>query len=476
MSHLRGANRSEVQLLPPCLDDYVAADSACRFIDAYVEGLDFQALGFGRAEPAATGRPGYHPADLLKLYLYGYLNRVRSSRRLEAEAQRNLEVIWLLRGLRPDFKTIADFRKDNRAAFKPLFKEFNLLCRRLDLFGAELVAIDGSKFKADNSSYRRYTPKELRELLAKVESRIDDYLSQCDHHDDQGGSGGASAPDLADKLEWLRQSKSHYEQLLGELEQSGQKEISHPDADARLMMGPHGYVLGYNVQVAVEAKHGLIATAEVTQNATDNGQLAPLAVAAKEQTGAVKLKVVADKGYYNAAPLQACEAAGIEPIVPKPTTAAQRDAQGQRVFGPERFLYDPAFDTYLCPAGQTLSYVAHYGRPDHRLAYYQNRQACRHCPIRRQCTPGSFRTIVRSALQEVMERTARRAHDNPRLLQKRQGLVEPVFGILRLWGHDRFLLRGLEKVRAEFSLSALTYNLRRVLNIVGPAPLLAALS
>jgi transposase len=471
---MRGADRSEVQLLPPCLDDYVAADSACRFIDAYVEGLDFQALGFGRAQPAATGRPGYHPGDLLKLYLYGYLNRVRSSRRLEAEAQRNLEVIWLLRGLRPDFKTIADFRKDNRAAFKALFKEFNLLCRRLDLFGAELVAIDGSKFKADNSSYRRYTPKELRELIVKIESRIDDYLSQCDHHDDEGG-GGAGASDLPDKLEWLRQNKGRYQQLLGELEQSGQSEISTPDAEARLMMGPHGYVLGYNVQVAVDAKHGLIAAQDVTQSASDTGQLAPLAVAAKEQTGAVRLKAVADKGYYNGAQLEACEQAAVEPIVPKPTATAQRDAQGRRLFGPERFPYDPASDTYQCPAGQPLAYSADYGRPDHRLAYYQNRNACRRCPIRRHCTTGLYRTIVRSPHQAAIERAAQRVRDHPHLLQKRKGLAEPVFGLLRLWGHDRFLLRGLEKVRAEFSLSALTYNLRRVLNLLGPMKLQAAL-
>jgi len=474
MSYARGRDRTEVQLLPACLDDYVPADSPCRFIDAYVEGLDFPALGFARAQPAATGRPPYHPADLLKLYLYGYLNRVRSSRRLEAEAGRNLEVIWLLRGLRPDFKTIADFRKDNRAAFPPLFKQFNLLCRRLGLFGAELVAIDGSKFKADNSSYRRYTPAELRELVAQIESRIEDYLSQGDDRDDEGGGGGAA--DLPDKLAWLRQNKGHYQELLDQLEQSGQSEISTPDADARLMMGPHGYVLGYNVQVAVDAKHHLIAAQDVTQSSSDTGQLAPLAVEAREQTGAVTLKAVADKGYYNAAQLEACEQAAVEPMVPKPTAAAQRDAQGRRVFGPERFLYDPGLAAYLCPAGQTLSCVGHYGRAGHRMAYYQNRHACRRCPVRSQCTPGSYRTIARSPHQEAMGRTARRVEQNPQLLQKRKGIVEHVFGSMRLWGHDHFLLRGLDKVRAEFGLSALTYNLRRVLNLLGPVKLLAALS
>lgn len=474
MSHLRGADRSEVQLLPPCLDDYVAADSACRFIDAYVEGLDFQVLGFVRAEAAATGRPGYHPADLLKLYLYGYLNRIRSSRRLEAEAGRNLEVIWLLRGLRPDFKTIADFRKDNRAAFKPLFKQFNLLCRKLGLFGAELVAIDGSKFKADSSGSRRYTPEQLRELIAKIENRIDDYLSRCDDQDDEGG-GGACGGNVQDKLEWLRQNKGHYQELLDELEQTGQKEISYPDADARLMMGPHGYVLGYNVQVAVDAKHDLIAAQDVVQSASDTGQLAVMALEAKEQTGAIKLKAVADKGFYHGAQLEACEHAGIEPFVPKPTAAAQRDAQGRRVFGPELFAYDPPLDNYRCPAGQPLSYVGHYDSAGHRMAYYQNRKACRRCPVRSQCTPGSFRTIARSAHQETLDRTARRVRLNPQLLEKRKGIVEHIFGSIRLWGHDHFLLRGLEKVRAEFSLSALTYNLRRVINLLGVKALMAAL-
>lgn len=474
MSYLRGADRSEVQLLPPCLDEYVPADSACRFIDAYVEGLDLSALGFGRAQPAATGRPGYHPADLLKLYLYGYLNRVRSSRRLEAEAARNLEVIWLLRGLRPDFKTIADFRKDNRAAFKPLFKQFNLLCRKLGLFGAELVAIDGSKFKADSSGYHRYTPEQLRELMAKIENRIDDYLSRCDDQNDEGG-GGACGGDVQDKLEWLRQNKGRYQQWLDQLEQTGQKEISHPDADARLMMGPHGYVLGYNAQVAVDAKHDLIVAQDVVQSASDTGQLAVMAVEAKEQTKAVKLKAVADKGFYHGAQLEACEHADIEPVVPKPTAAVQRDAQGRRVFGPELFVYDPLLDNYRCPAGQNLCSVGHYESAGHRMTYYQNRTACRHCPLRSQCTPGSWRTIARSIHQGAMERTARRVEQNPQLLKKRKGIVEHVFGFMRLSGHDRFLLRGLEKVRAEFSLSALTYNLRRVINLLGVKALLAAL-
>ncbi len=247
MSYLRGPDRSEVQLLPACLDDYVSQECPARFIDAYVESLDFQRLGFRHAQPAGTGRPPYHPADLLKLYLYGYLHRIRSSRRLEAEAVRNLEVIWLLRGVKPDFKTVADFRKDNRDVFKKLFKEFNLLCRKLDLFGAELVAIDGAKFKAVNNIRRHFTQEQLRELIQKIEKRIEEYLGELDSQDEQlqGVSGTADAQ-LNQKLALLKERKGRYGELLAKLESQGQSALALTDGDARKMKGPQGYLIGYN--------------------------------------------------------------------------------------------------------------------------------------------------------------------------------------------------------------------------------------
>lgn len=478
MSFLRGPDRGEVQLLPPCLDDYVAPECPARFIDAYVEGLDFQALGFARAQPAQTGRPPYHPADLLKLYLYGYLNRIRSSRRLEAEAARNLELIWLLRGVRPDFKTIADFRRDNREAFKRLFKQFNLLCRKLGLFGAELVAIDGSKFKADNNSWRHCSREQLRELIGKIESRIDEYLGQMDRDDDEG-SGGPGAPsrqDLEEKVAWLQARKGRYDQLLGDLEESPQQTVSLTDTDARRMKGSSGYVLGYNVQVAVDAKHDLIVAQDVTQSANDLDQLAPLAMAAKQELGVEKLQAVADTGYHEAGQLDACEQAGVEPFVPKADPIPVQGRQGQKLFPKARFSYDAAADVYHCPAGQTLTRQVQYRNRSKNLLVYYNLDACRDCQMRWQCTVRKYRVIARRTNEGASERAVARAAARTDLMACRRKIVEHVFGTLRHWGHDRFLTRGLQRVRAEFSLSALAYNLRRVLNLLSVEKLLAALS
>lgn len=479
MSYLRGPNRSEVQLLPPCLDDYVAPDAPARFLDAYVEGLDFRALGFTHAQPKATGRPPYHPADLLKLYLYGYLHRVRSSRRLEAEAARNLELMWLLRGLKPDFKTIADFRQDNRAAFKPLFQHFHLLCRRLELFGAELVAIDGSKFKAVNHSRRHYTPEQLRELLQKVQTRIDEYLGELDRQD-QAAAGVPGAPSrqaLEEKIAQLQERQGRYHDLLGGLKDSGQNEVSLTDPDSRKMKGAHGgHGIGYNVQVAVDAKHDLIVAEDVVQAANDRGQLAALAVAAKEELHVEKLRAVADKGYHEAGQLEACEQAGVETFVPDQGKTSGRSKDGQAVYPKEQFRYDAVADAYQCPGGQTLR-RGHESpsRGKNWIAYY-HRAACRICPLKSQCTTGAYRKIGRRTNEAVVERAAARVAARPEIVAERKTIVEHVFGTLRHWGHDEFLMKSLEKVRAEFSLSALVYNLRRVLNLRCVKDLLAALS
>ena len=473
MSYLRGPDRSQTQLLPPCLDDYVAPNASARFIDAYVEGLDFAVLGFTHAQPAATGRPPYHPADLLKLYLYGYLHRVRSSRRLEAEATRNLELIWLLRDLRPDFKTIADFRKDNRAAFKPLFKHFNLLCRKLDLFGAELVAIDGSKFKAVNNPRRYYTQEQLQELVQKVEARVEAYLGELDQQDAEA-EGVPAAPSraaLEEKIALLQTRKGRYDQLLAEMQASGQTEVSLTDADSR---GQKRVGVGYNVQVAVDAKHDLIAAPDVVQDANDRGQLSPMAVAAKEALAVEKLQAVADKGYHEADQLEACEQAGIETFVPAQGTTSGQTRDGRKVYPKEAFTYDAAADTYRCPAGQALprGHVAErHGKQ--RVEYYEP-AACRGCGQRAACTTSAFRKIARRVNEAVVERAAARVAGAPGVVAERKMIVEHVFGTLRNWGHDTFLMKGLEKVRAEFNLSCLSYNLRRVLNLVAMEDLLAA--
>lgn len=467
MDYIRGLDRSQTQLLPPSLEDYVPADCPARFIDAYVEGLDFQKLGFARSQPAATGRPSYHPADLLKLYLYGYLNRIRSSRRLEAEAGRNMELIWLLRGLRPDFKTIADFRKDNRDAFAPLFKQFNLLCRQLDLFGAELVAIDGCKFKAVNNSRRYYTREKLDEISQKIEARIQEHLQQMDQQDEEGAATGRrpTGPELEQKLEQLRQSKGHYDELLKELKEAKADVLSLTDPDARMMKGPHGYVLGYNVQAAVDSKHDLIVACAITTDATDHDQLAPMALAAKEQLAVSGLQVTADKGYHNTPQLAACQEAQVETFVPQPKAKPTPD----KMYPKATFAYDATADTYRCPQGQVLHRTS---QAEKSMFYYYNPAACRACALRSKCTTGEYRMMARQAIEAAMDANHQRVKNHPEIVSERKTIIEHVFGTLRMWGHDEFLMRGLKKVGAELHLSSLVYNLRRVLNIVSMEKLL----
>jgi transposase len=472
MSHVRGVDRSQSQLLPPSLEEYVGPECPARFIEAYVEKLDLGAVGFARVQAAGSGRPPYHPADLLKLYLYGYLNRIRSSRRLEAEAGRNLELIWLLRGLRPDFKTIADFRRDNRACFAPLFQQFNLLCRRLDLFGAELVAIDGCKFAAVNNCRRHFTQEQLAELISKIEQRIQDYLGQLEEQDEQAaGTARPDAVQLRDKTAQLQERSGNYEDLLQGLKETKQDQISLTDPDARVMKGVHGHSLGYNVQAAVDAKHHLIAAQDVTAQANDQQQLAPMALAAKEQLDAPKLSAVADKGYHGCNQLAACEARGVVPFVSAPA----KNNRGGKIFAKADFTYDAANDIYRCPGGQLLRPTGPFGTHGQSVFHYVNAPACRGCPIREKCTTAEHRSIVRHPNEQAMENTAARVAAQPDIVAKRKTIVEPVFGALRRWGFDYFLLRGIEKVKAEFSLAALTYNLRRVLNLVSLEKLLAAI-
>ena len=340
MSYRKGPDRSQSQLLPACLEDYVPAEAPVRFIDVFVDGLDLKELGFQRAEPSATGRPPYDPADLLKLYVYGYLNRIRSSRRLEAEAKRNLELLWLLRSIAPDFKTIADFRKDNRPCFKGVLKQFNLLCRKLELFGAELVAIDGSKFKAQNNPKRSLTAKELAELLAQVDARIEQYLVQLDQNDTEAEGAGANPTrqNLEQKLSTLRERKGQYEQWIKELSQGQQQSLGATDPESRPQQTGQ---LGYNVQVAVDAKHDLIVESQVVQDANDLQQLCPMAQAAQQALAVPSLKVVADAGYYSAGQVAACDSAGLETYVPANRHATGQSKGTQAVYPKETFQFDP---------------------------------------------------------------------------------------------------------------------------------------
>src|SRR3954447_1152691 len=475
MAHISGPDRSQTLLFPESVDDYVDPDNPVRFIDAFVDGLDLTAAGFVGVEPKATGRPGYAPADLLKLYIYGYLNRVRSSRRLEAETCRNIEVIWLLRHLKPDFKTIADFRRDNPAPSKPVFREFVLLCRRLDLFGRELLAVDGTRLKAVNNKDRNFTRASLAACIELADAKLDDYLQRLDQSDGaEAATTGARVKGLAEKIAAVRARRARCQAMLERLEETGEDQISLTDPDSRAMAAHTRVAVGYNVQVAVDAKHKLLVEQQVTNQVVDMGLLTQTAEPAKEVLGVEKIAVVADKGYFKIEDIEACEKAGIEPYVPRPQRGPSVKAG---LFRKDEFQYDAASDSFLCPAGQRLHAYSFSLLRGLKKINYTNKMACDDCAIRPRCTGGRFRTVSRLENEAVLDRMQARLAQRPDILNGRRESVEHPFGTIKQWmNQGAFLMRGLEKVRAEFSLTALAYNLRRVLNIVGFKELMAAVA
>lgn len=475
MSHIEGADRSQTLLLPEAVDDYVGADNPVRFIDAFVDELDLEQAGFVRAKPKATGRPGYHPADLLKLYIYGYLNRIRSSRRLEAETHRNIEVIWLLKRLQPDFKTIADFRRDNRQAFKRVFREFVALCRQLDLFGRELLAVDGTRIKAVNNKNRNFTKASLIKLIEQSDERLEKYLAQLDASDadEQGTPGGGHSDELQAKIANIRERRGRLQGYLRQLQDSGEDQLSLTDPDARAMARMTKVGVGYNIQVAVDAKHKLIAEQEVTNQVLDYGHLTCTAKAAKDMLGVETLEVVADRGYFQAEDIEACEQAGMTPFVPKPNRGpAKRDGH----FPKEDFAYDAERDGYHCPAGQFLRFRGTGELRDGvERRTYTGSGVCHSCALKAQCTKSTFRQLTRYGNEARLDRMAERLKARPELQDIRRQTVEHPFGTIKQWmNHGAFLMRRLDNVRGEFSLTALVYNLRRALNIVGVEGLIAA--
>jgi transposase len=473
MTHISGPDRSQTLLLPESLDEYVGQDNPVRFIDAFVEGLDLTAAGFIRVAPKPTGRGGYAPNDLLKLYIYGYLNRVRSSRRLEAESHRNIEVIWLLRHLRPDFKTIADFRRDNRNAFRPIFRQFVLLCRQLDLFGRELLAVDGTRIKAVNNKDRNFTRASLTQFIKLADAKLDDYLQRLDQRDAaETTPTGSRVKNLAEKIAAIRARRTRCKDMLEQLERTGDDQISLTDPDSRAMAAHTRVAVGYNVQVAVDVKHKLIVEQQVTNRVVDMGLLTQTAEPAKEVLGVETIEVVADKGYFKIEDIEACEKAGIVPYVPRPQRGPSVKAGLLRK---DEFQYDADGDSYVCPAGQRLHPYSSSLLRGLKKINYVNKLACDDCTIRAQCTGGTFRTVSRLENEAVLDRMQARLAKRPGVLDRRRETVEHPFGTVKQWmNQGAFLMRGLEKVRAEFSLTALAYNLRRVLNLVGFAELMAA--
>ncbi len=475
MSYIEGADRQQAWLLPERLEDYVHADNSVRFLDAFVDSLDLSALGFQRATANSTGRPPYDPGDLLRLYLYGYLNRLRSSRRLEREAQRNVELLWLLRQLRPDFKTIADFRKDNLQPLRAVCREFTLLCRQLELFGGELVAIDGSKLRAVNSKRRNFSERKLRATLAEIDVKIEGYFQQLDAADAiEPNAAQPTAAQLQQKIEHLKQRRQQNAVRLEQLQTSGQTQVSLTDPDSRSMKVGQSTEVCYNVQTAVDAKHKLIVEHAVTNAVTDMGQLTPMATAAQQTLGVARLEVLADMGYYWGAQVKECADVGITCYIPKALTSANTQ---QGLFGKERFAYDSEQDCYRCPAGQVLSYRSsslELGRP---IRYYRAPvSVCRTCALKARCTRNQeARRLSRWEHEDLLDQMQQRVATQPSKMKQRKALAEHPFGTIKR-GMDAgyFLLRGLEKVRTEMSLTVLAYNLKRAISILGVPKLLLA--
>ena len=459
-------------MFPERLEDYIGPENPVRFLEAFVTNLDLHALGFAKAQVAATGRPPYDPGALLKLYLYGYLHRIRSSRLLEAECHRNVEVIWLLGKLAPDFKTIADFRKDNLRPLRAVSRQFVVLCRKLELFGGQLLAIDGSKFGAVNARDQNYNAAKLKELMDRADARLAEYLEAMDSADTaERGVAALSKEELAAKIAALREKQEWHAELLEQLDEE-QKQISTTDPESRKLPTAQGTVVGYNAQVAVDAKHKLIAAQDVTNEVTDLKQLANVALAAKSNLEVKQTEVVADAGYYNAAEVSRCAEQGITAYIPKADTSANT-ARG--LYGKSRFKYDETKDVYVCPAGGELTYRFATYELGRELRYYRA-SGCKGCALKQQCTRNKAnRTITREENEGLMEAMAARMKAQPWKFKLRKTLAEHPFGTIKRWfGYTHFLLKGLEKVRTEWSLTTLVYNLKRVLNLVSFEKLMQA--
>ena len=443
-------------------------------MDVFVDELDLSGLGF-KTTAEATGRPSYHPATLLKLFIYGYLNRVQSSRRLEREAQRNVELMWLTGRLAPDFKTIADFRRDNGEAIRLVCREFVMLCRKLALFTDAFVAIDGSKFKAVNNRDRNFTKAKLKRRLAQIDESIERYLGQIASADRQEAAvAKAKAERLEDKIATLKQEMARLKKLEVRMLEAPDQQISLTDPDARSMAtsGRGTGMVGYNVQTAVDAKHHLIVTHEVTNVGHDRTQLAKMAQQAKAAIGSETLEVVADRGYFRGEELRACEQAQITTYLPKPQTSGNL-ARGQ--FGKRDFIYRREDDEYECPAGQRLIY--RFTREEHGQTLHRYwSSACPKCAIKPQCTVGDYRRVSRWEHEAVIEAVERRLDEQPERMRVRRSTVEHPFGTLKAWmGHTHFLTKTLPRVSTEMSLHVLAYNLKRVMAIMGTEPLMAAM-
>jgi transposase len=473
---VEGQDRSQLILLPDCLDDYVGEDNTVRIVDAFIDELDLAVLGFAGVIPEATGRPSYHPVTLLKIYLYGYLNRVHSSRRLERETQRNIELMWLIGRLAPDFKTIADFRRDNGAAIRAVCSRFVVLCRQLGLFTRAVVAIDGSKFKAVNNRDKNFTVAKLGKRIEQVDASIARYLAALDRTDrEESDVAEVKSGRLKEKIAGLRRQMQSLKEMEQTVRDAPDQQVSLTDPDARSMAtsGRGTGVVGYNVQIAVDTEYHLIVAHEVINQGHDRSQLAPMALKAQQAMGCEQVAALADRGYFSGDQVLSCEGTGVAPIVPKTLTSS---GTKRGFFTRQDFVYDAEHDHYTCPAGAKLTKANR--RADHAedFDFYRHLSACFTCPLRSRCTPTKLRRIKRWENEDVLDKMQARLDRMPEAMGVRRQTVEHPFGTLKAWmGATHFLTRTLDKVRTEMSLHVLAYNLKRMITIFGVGPLMAAI-
>ena len=469
-----GEDRRQSLLLPETLDDYVTEDNPVRVVEVFIEELDLGALGFEGVRPAATGRPAYHPSTLLKIYLYGYLNRIQSSRRLEREAQRNIELMWLTGRLAPDFKTIANFRRDNGPAIRAVCGQFIELCRRLHLFTKAIVAIDGSKFKAVNNRDKNFTLTKVAKRMEQVDASIARYLTTLDRADrEESDIAEAKTRRIKDKIAGLRRQMQALKAMEQQVQDAPDKQVSLTDPDAHSMAtsGRGTGMVGYNVQTAVDVEHHLIVAHEVTNLGHDRTQLKPMALKALAATGCEELTALADRGYFNGEQVLACEGAGILPCIPKTVWTSEGG-----FFSRHDFTYDAEKDHYICPAGQTLTKgLVRSDRKDD-IDHYRHLTACFTCALKPKCTPDKLKRLKRWRHEGVLDKMQARLERRPDAMLIRRQTVEHPFGTLKSWmGSTHFLTKTLEKVRTEMSLHVLAYNMKRMIRIFGVGPLLEAM-
>ena len=479
MSYINGTARGQSVLFPRTLDEYLDENNAVRAIDAFIEYLPFEELGFMRGEPAETGRPGYDPRVLLGIFIWGHLNGVRSSRRLERECGRNVELMWLSGQLQPDFKTLCRFRQENGAAINRVLVQFRVWCNGAELFGKELVAIDGSKFKAVNSTARNVTQGRLAKLIEREKQAVGQYLAElqeADEREEAAPEPELTATELKQKIATISEYLKQHEELLEEMKESGEKQRSLTDPEARLMKTAKGMDVCYNVQLAVDSKHKLIVGEEVTNEGGDQELLATMAQAAKAELGVTELTVVADGGYFGSEVIKACEDEKITAYVPVPELG---NAKRRGLFSRAEFVYDAGRDLYVCPQGAELTVMSRTSRKARYRKEFRiyATQQCQGCPLRAQCTTSKYgRRIKRWVHHEVLDRLQARMRAHPEMLQRRKALSEHPFGTIKVaMNHERLLLKGLKHVTTEIKLTVLSYNLKRVISILGVVTLIEKL-